>query len=643
MSPLTYEPIKLGRTNRYAGYQFYSHVRVKEMEGPDAFRYVILNVISWMLKRIPPEDREAPELRLPEPEQAAEVQLEAFQSYHFSAGYALDITPLMDEGIWAMRLKEPDTGLEEVRKAVPGRFFTTRVGVRLDEKGFVELGVRIDVTDPAAEEKEIPFAFRPGFIRTLAIQPSVVFEQVNELRRGKAVRVETEEEYRRLLYMLDSEDNQLPLTIFTYARPAEKKADAGMSMEEFVKNSQMESFLKFSGIQMPGMPGAGKGFPGAAPVLPVAEKKAEKPEQPFLPYDADAFSASAFAYSMVYVLGNSFTDRFRNRLKKDFVPGDILLCGARKFRGGVTVTAYPGKREEDLKKAYDRALLAAQSWSKHKAPYSFGKTLFEAEARKMEQHHRYREIVESAKYAEKDKVDHLVYEMDLLFDAIDNKDEDIRNLNDQISESYNRGLEDGEERILELQEENDLLRRDLSEKKNRIDQMTGEYDRAREISNVLTGLRSVSELPENNEDVVRYFITVYGDRLAFTKRGEESAALCSFKPSSLWKILYIAANQLVDVLVSGGDHITEEEVQAATGYRMSFREGAMTRDNPDLMKLREDEYEGKKISVEPHLKLRSTKGEETNQRLHFWYDKERKRIVIGYIGEHLESVSSWRR
>ena len=634
MSGGTFEPIKLSRTNRYAGYQFYSHIRAADMDGFSAFRYVVLTVCAWMLKRIPPEDREAPELRLPEPEKCAETPPETFVPYHFSVGYALDITPLMYEGIWSMRLKEPDTGLEGVREAVPGRFFTTRVGIRLDEKGFVELGVRIDVTDPASEENEIPFAFRPGFVRTLAVQPSVSFEQVCELKR-KAVRVETEDDYRRLLYVLDSEDNQLPLAVFTYARPA-----AGMSMEEFVRKSREESFLKFSAIPAPGMPGAGTPF-----AFPASGRKPGKPEAPFLPYDADAFGASAFAYAMVYILGDGFTERFKSRIRKDFAPGDILLCGAAKFHGGVSVTAYPGKKEEDLKKACDRALLAAQSYSKHKAPYSFGKVVFEAEARKMEQHHRYREIVESTRYEEKDRVDQLTNQMSLLFEAIDNKDKDIEKLNDQISESYNRGREYGEKENLELMEENDRLKKELADFRNRVEMMGGKCEQYDLLHNAMERIRTTEEMPETREGVVQYYKVVYGDRICFTKNGEESAAACRFKPSSLWRLLYIASHQLVDVfaLCDKPEGPTEKEVQAATGYQMSFREGAMTRENPDLMKLRTDEYDGKTVSIEPHLKLRASKGEQENQRLHFCWDSEKKRVVIGYIGEHLESVSSWRR
>ena len=63
--------------------------------------------------------------------------------------------------------------------------------------------------------------------------------------------------------------------------------------------------------------------------------------------------------------------------------GDILLIGAKKFRSGVSVTAYPGEKEEARNRADDAALLSARMYSKHKAPYFYGTVVFEAEARKM--------------------------------------------------------------------------------------------------------------------------------------------------------------------------------------------------------------------------------------------------------------------
>ena len=630
MSPVTYEPIKLNQTNRYAGYQFHARVRIDGIKNEEAFRYLILTVCEWMLKRVPENDRKVPELQLPSPDRYAEISDDVFQSYHFSIGYALDITPIISEGIWTLRLKEPDVGRED-RPVVAGRFFTTRVGIRLNDKGYTELGIKIDVTDPASVEKEVPFAYRPGFVRNLAIQPEVHFEQVCELKRGPADRIDTDEDYKRLLYMLENDDNQLPVAVFTYARPGEKKPAKNMSIEDFVKSDQAKSFLQFSGVKMPG---AGMGFP-VAPAAAPAEVK------PVLPYDVDAFCGSAFAYAYTAVLSDRLTEKFRSKMKKDFGAGDVLLCGAKKFRGGISViAAYPGEKEEARQKAYDQALMTARSYSKHKAPYDFGAVLFEAEARKLEQHARVMELINSGTMEEQEKISRMSYEMEMLLNVIDDKDEDIKRLKDQVDDAFQRGEKSKGEENAQLKDDIDKLRRDVSDRDAAIEHMQGEFQRAREINNVITQMRSVTELPETNEDVVRYFRTVYGDRLDFTKRGAESAALCTFKPSSLWKILYIAANQLVDVFADSAENVTEEEVQAKTGYRMSFREGSTTREQADMMKLRVDVYEGKTISVEPHLKLRSTKGELTNQRLHFWYDQERKRIVIGYIGEHLESVSS---
>ena len=661
-----YEPLKLSQTNRYAGYQFHACLHLDGMESSDAFRYLILTVFNWARQRMPEEDRNAPELQLPEAERYAEVKAEQFMPYHFSIGYALDITPLMNDGIWTLRLKEPDTGTK-TREAVPGRMFTTRVGLRLNEKGFTELGIRIDVTDPASAEKEVDFAFRPSFVRSLAIQPHVHFEEIRELKRGLAGRIETDEEYRQFLYMLDNTDNQMPLVVFTHYRPEVKKVAPAMSMEEFVKNDQTRSFLQFSGVRMTGMGTsvfAEKAIEYQMPVMPgaiyqkmpartvkvsappaaagtQADPEPADAEPPVMPYSKVVkFGESAFGYAQTYVLGDRYLEKLRSRLKKEFGPGDILVCGARKFRGGVSVIAYPGDREEDLQKAYDNALLAAQSYSKHKAPYSYGSVVFEAEARKMEQHARVTELVNSSVMEDKDKIGRLKYETELLFGVIDDKDRYIEELKRQKDEEFERGRAFASNERKKVDEENAELRRKLAEQQNRIRQMEDRDRQARDILGVVGRMRSIEKIPATNEEVVRYFRLVYGDRLDFTERGAAEAAKCGLRPSSLWDILYTAANDLVDVFRSVQGNLTEDDVMKATGFEMSFREGSMTREQNDMMRLREDEYEGKTISVEPHLKIKSQKGEPDHQRLHFCYIPELRRIVVGYLGDHLDSASS---
>ena len=643
MSQVYYAPLKLNQTNRYAGYQFHARVHVDGMPPSDAFRFLILSVCHWIRSKVPEEDRKVPELSLPEAEEYASVSEDAFLPYHFSVGYALDITPLMESGIWALRLKEPDRGVEGGREAVPGRFFTTRVGLRLNDKGYTELGIRIDITDPASEEKELPFAFRPGFVRSLAIQPSVCFEQVREMQYGQPERITAEVDYKRFLYMLENEDNQMPLVVFTHARPGEKKPAAGMKIEDFLKTDPLKTDpLKallpsaVPGMDFPAMVSASK-----EAKVKFGEPAPAAPEPPVLLFDAEAFSRSAFAYARTYVMGDRYLEKFRSRIKKDFSAGDILVCGSRKFRGGATVISCPGRAEYEVKKAYNDALLASQSYSKHKAPYSFGTVVFEAEARKMEQQRELQRILESGSLEEKERYDRLVRYTEELNGVINSKDEKISRLEKQCAEEFDRGVAFRDQEYAALEEENTGLKRDLADQQDQIEGMQDSFRQAREILNVLDQMRSVGTLPQTNEDVVRYFRLVFRDRMDFTARGASSAAKCDLKAETLWEVLYTAATGLADAFREKQGNLSEEDVTRIMGCEMSFKEGSMTRKQNDLMRLREDEYEGKSISVEPHLKLKFAKGDAAqHQRVHFCYLPALRRIVIGYVGDHLDSAAT---
>lgn len=631
MAMLNYPPIQLNQTNRYAGYQFRCRVRTDGMSEAETFNYVVLMVYQWILNKIPEEDKKAPELQVPAPEDYKSVGPDTFRSHHLNIGFALDITPLESSGIWSLRIKETDSGTND-REPVVGRFFTTRVGVRLTEKGYTELGIRIDVTDPASIEKELAFAFRPAFVRALIGQPCVHFEQITELKYGSPYEVKTEEDYKQLLYLLENEDNQMPLAVFTYARPGEKKAAAGMSMEDFMKSDLAKSML-----QMPGI-GLRTGFPGVSPA-PVPAAPVKK-EPPVLLHDAVLYSKIAFAYAITFVLDDRFTERFKSRIRKEFSPGDILLCGAKKFRGGVEVYGYPGKDEKELNKVFAEAVLGAQSYSKHKAPYDYSPVVFEAEARDMERQIRITELISSEEIKGKEQIEELRSQIAKHFVAIEKQDKRIKELEFEKSEAFDRGMRVGEDDNEKLKEEITRLKGEIASRQNVIDSMKSSFDQAGLRDEALEKVRTISTLPVCNEDVVNYFLAVYGDRIDFTERGFTTASKCDIKPEKVWDILFRVSNQMVGLFRSMPTSPSEKDIADAAGFDMSFREGSETRDREEFMRYRRDTYNGKDISVEPHLKFRAGKSEADYQRLHFWYDPEMQRIVIGYLGDHLPSYSS---
>ena len=319
---------------------------------------------------------------------------------------------------------------------------------------------------------------------------------------------------------------------------------------------------------------------------------------------------------------------------------NILLCGARKFRGGVTLVNDPGENEAARKKAYEEALLAAQSYAKHKTGYDFGSVLFEGEARKTAQQQELQRILASGTMEEKEKYARLVQHAESLSAVIDSKDEKIGRLEKQCGKEHARGVAYCEQEHARLEEEISRLKRELADAQEKNRQMMHEHQRARDVLGALDQIRSVEQMPESNEDVVRFFARVYPDRLGFTARGEAEASRCALKTEHLWEILYMAACPLTDLFRSVQGNLTEEAIFRVSGCEMSFKEGSMTRKDGDLMRLREDEYAGYSISVEPHLKIKAWKGEPEHQRLHFCYMPEMRKIVIGYLGDHLESAAS---
>jgi len=61
-----------------------------------------------------------------------------------------------------------------------------------------------------------------------------------------------------------------------------------------------------------------------------------------------------------------------------------------------------------------------------------------------------------------------------------------------------------------------------------------------------------------------------------------------------------------------------------------------------LMALRRDDYHGREISIEPHVRFdRSEKKTgAAYQRLYYCYDAETRMILVGYVGNHMDNHST---
>ena len=85
----------------------------------------------------------------------------------------------------------------------------------------------------------------------------------------------------------------------------------------------------------------------------------------------------------------------------------------------------------------------------------------------------------------------------------------------------------------------------------------------------------------------------------------------------------------------------EHEFENKTGIAVAMGEGSQTNDSEKFKKQRRDCYAGKEIYVYPHVKLETKRtGISQKRRIHYCFDRDMDRIIIGWIGEHMDTAGS---
>lgn len=189
-----------------------------------------------------------------------------------------------------------------------------------------------------------------------------------------------------------------------------------------------------------------------------------------------------------------------------------------------------------------------------------------------------------------------------------------------------------EEKVRELKEKNHCLRVQESNRQQAVQA---------EAKNMMENLRNLPQYPKTPEEIADFFEGHFSDRLAFTKKGRNSLQECTTMPEILWDALYQMATKLYDLYTDAEVKSVENAFNNASNLRMARCEGKMTRKDSSLMRQYEDEYEGRRISIEPHVKTSENKESSPKfLRVYFCFDDISKKIVIGSCGKHLNNYTT---
>lgn len=150
---------------------------------------------------------------------------------------------------------------------------------------------------------------------------------------------------------------------------------------------------------------------------------------------------------------------------------------------------------------------------------------------------------------------------------------------------------------------------------------------------------ALEEIPGDLPGLLRLAAALWPDRLVVLPEAIASAkGYTAGDAADEWRVIRALATAAYDVILEENAKDAEGEIRARSGVTFSRGEGPQTRSMPGMMKLRERRYDGRTISIEPHLKGKS--GGRDPFRLYFAADRQTMRIVIGHAGSHLDNYST---
>lgn len=159
--------------------------------------------------------------------------------------------------------------------------------------------------------------------------------------------------------------------------------------------------------------------------------------------------------------------------------------------------------------------------------------------------------------------------------------------------------------------------------------------------NALDRVRRIDKYPESPQEVVRYFLTHFEDRLAFTEKGLASLRDCTTSPSVLWDALFQMVTTLFDLYEDENVVLVDQAFNRLSSLNLARGEGTMTRKDAGLMRQYVDTYQGKEIDIEAHLKTSENRESSSRfLRIYFHYDPDAHKLIVGSCGRHLDNYTT---
>jgi hypothetical protein len=248
----------------------------------------------------------------------------------------------------------------------------------------------------------------------------------------------------------------------------------------------------------------------------------------------------------------------------------------------------------------------------------------------------------------KQKIAHLARERESLASEKRMTAADVSLLWDEI-ETLTRTADEWQATAQQIDAENTDLRR----LNGTLNQRVTEADRLRTLAQDLTtqlnGLKALDKFPANLSDLLQTISQLFPERIVVTDQAYVAARRhCKNYPGTweklegvciAWKMLHSLAITLHRLKFDERVSDLEDAYNSlVNGVTLALTETGTTRRDRSLMAFRSIEWSDRAWDISPHLKYGRSNPDIL--RLHFAFDTQCRRFVVGHFGEHLPTSST---
>ncbi len=634
---MQYQTTKFTQLKSYPTYQFCARADSRKYSLDEVFRICILETMKWLRARLSNFSELPADLCTPEPENFAEFSSDMLHSFSFTDGPQIDVIYVEKNGIWSIRITEPDMGAnhgtDRERPAVSGRSFITEISFRKKEE-YIDTGMRTICTEPDDTTAGCE-VFRLALVKALAFNPGLRLIHGGCIINGEPLEVTGKAELERLVSIFGDSTRSMPIVLIAdtdtvtetptvpdmndmpFSSAAADSLFSGLSAKSSI------NLTISADIGMKKLPSeSGRKEKKKAPKSP-AVKPAAKPVPVKLPgADYTAIAKKLVGFAIVAYVREDFFAPLQNKLRISPKHGEVIIIPHQEPTERIPYESY---RDDTV--GFTAVIYNEINQAHKRCSYDFGDIPFHSDAKLKDLHNK------------RHQTDSLGEQCGFYRQENAELKDQIKKLNEEQTD-----MKFSAEQVRTLKKKAENLQGMLDEKTAAYDALVAETarkeDAYRRSAQVLQFYREYIELaeqfPTDKNEVCDWAEKYFGGSLIISSRARnelkkyngplDTACLCD-------GMVYLDAYARYRRL-----EIPEEQL-ALCSERRHWEAGGCGK---ETLKMRHDDYSvsvgGKTYTLDQHIK-RGIHSEELI-RIYFCWDEATRKIIIGSMPEHLPTVKN---